>query len=46
MVVLDDESIGYIYERANKGSTHYWDELLFARLNLDWLHQRAETFQE
>jgi len=31
MVVLNDQSIGYIYERGDKGSTHYWDELHFAR---------------
>lgn len=37
MVVMDDLSIGYIYERAEKGSTHYWDELHFARFNLEWL---------
>jgi len=32
-----DKTIGYIYERAEKDSTHYWDELHFARFNLDWL---------
>ncbi len=37
IVVLDDQTIGYIYERADKGSTHYWDELHFARFNLEWL---------
>lgn len=37
MVVMDDLSIGCIYERADKGSTHYWDELHFARFNLEWL---------
>jgi sialidase-1 len=37
MVVMPDHSIGYIYERAEKGSTHYWDELHFARFNLEWL---------
>jgi sialidase-1 len=37
MVVLADGNIGYIYERADKGSTHYWDELHFARFNLEWL---------
>jgi sialidase-1 len=35
--VLDDMSIGYVYERAEKGSTHYWDEVHFARFNLEWL---------
>lgn len=37
MVVLGDGTIGYIYERGAKGSTHYWDELHFARFNLEWL---------
>jgi sialidase-1 len=37
IVVLEDNTIGYIYERADKGSTHYWDELHFARFNLEWL---------
>ncbi|MDZ4288006.1 MAG: sialidase family protein [Prosthecobacter sp.] len=37
MVVLDDLTVAYIYERADKGSTHYWDELHFARFNLEWL---------
>jgi sialidase-1 len=37
MVVLDDQTIGYVYERADKGSDHYWDELHFVRFNLEWL---------
>lgn len=37
LATLDDGSIGCIYERADKGSTHYWDELHFARFNLEWL---------
>ncbi len=37
LVVLDDHTMGYIYERAEKGSDHYWDELHFARFNIDWL---------
>jgi sialidase-1 len=37
MVVLDDNTVAYVYERADKGSTHYWDELHFARFNLEWL---------
>ena len=36
-VVLDDMTLGYVYERGEKGSTHYWDELHFARFNLEWL---------
>jgi sialidase-1 len=35
--VCDDHTIAYVYERAEKGSTHYWDELHFARFNLEWL---------
>ena len=37
MVVLDDKTIAYVYERADKGSTHYWDEVHFVRFNLEWL---------
>ena len=37
MVVLDDMTIGYVYERGEKGTTHYWDEIHFARFNLEWL---------
>lgn len=43
MVVLDDHTIGCIYERADKGSTHYWDELHFARFNLEWLTNSKAT---
>lgn len=37
VVVLNDGTIGCVYERGGKGSTHYWDELHFARFNLNWL---------
>ncbi len=37
IVILDDMTIGYVCERGDKGSTHYWDELHFARFNLEWL---------
>ena len=37
LVILDDMTIGIAYERGPKGSTHYWDELQFARFNLEWL---------
>ena len=37
IAVLGDGSIGIVYERAEKGSTHYWDELHFARFNVEWL---------
>ena len=42
IAVLDDHSIALIYERGDKGSTHYWDELHFARFNIEWLtHPRT-----
>ena len=37
LVVLDDLTIGLVYERGDKGSTHFWDEIHFARFNLEWL---------
>jgi sialidase-1 len=37
LTVLEDGTIGYVYERGPKGSTHYWDEVHFARFNLEWL---------
>jgi sialidase-1 len=37
MVVLPDHSIACIYERGEKGTTHYWDELHFAHFNLEWI---------
>jgi sialidase-1 len=43
IVVLDDMTIGYVYERGDKGSTHYWDELHFARFNLEWLTDGRDT---
>lgn len=43
IAVLDDKTIGFIYERADKGSTHYWDELHFARFNLEWLTNGREA---
>lgn len=38
LVVLDDETIGVVYERGcDSTTTHYWDELWFAHFNLEWL---------
>ncbi|MCX6907969.1 MAG: sialidase family protein, partial [Verrucomicrobia bacterium] len=37
IAVLDDGTIGLVYERGEKGSTHYWDELHFACFNLEWI---------
>ncbi len=45
MVVLDDMTIAYVYERAEKGSTHYWDELHFARFNLEWLTSGQDSLK-
>ncbi|MBM3891780.1 MAG: exo-alpha-sialidase, partial [Verrucomicrobia bacterium] len=43
IAVLEDGTIGLVYERADKGSTHYWDELHFARFNLEWLTNRKDA---
>jgi sialidase-1 len=43
MVVLDDMTIGYVYERGDKGTTHYWDEVHFARFNLEWLTDSRDS---
>lgn len=45
LVVLDDGTIGYVYERGDKGSTHYWDELHFARFNLEWLTDGRDSLK-
>lgn len=37
IAVLDDMTVGLVYERGPEGSTHYWDEIQFARFDLDWL---------
>jgi sialidase-1 len=37
VIPLDDGTIGMVYERGPKNSTHYWDEVQFARFNLQWL---------
>ncbi|HCN76931.1 MAG TPA: hypothetical protein DIT13_07030 [Verrucomicrobiales bacterium] len=39
IAVMTDGSIAVVYERADKGSSHYWDELHFARFNPDWITQ-------
>lgn len=45
IVVLADRTIAYVYERAEKGSTHYWDELHFARFNLEWLTNGKDSLK-
>ncbi len=37
IAILDDGTIGIVYERGPKGSRHYWDEIQFARFDLGWL---------
>ena len=37
LTALGDGTVALIYERGAKGGTHYWDELHFARFNLEWL---------
>jgi sialidase-1 len=46
MVVLPDQTIAYVYERGEKGTTHYWDELHFARFNLEWLTDRRDSLEQ
>ncbi|HEX4130543.1 MAG TPA: sialidase family protein [Pirellulales bacterium] len=37
IAILPDRTVAYVYERGDEGSTHYWDEVHFARFNLQWL---------
>jgi len=47
LVVLDDQTIGLIYERGMDPTTpHYWDELWFARFNLEWLTDGKDSLKE
>lgn len=43
MAVLDDGTVGIVYERGPKGGKSYWDELQFARFNLEWLFDPPHT---
>jgi sialidase-1 len=45
IAVLDDGTVGLVYERGDKGSTHYWDELHFVRFNLEWLTWNAPAMK-
>ncbi len=36
-VVLDDGTIGLVYERGPAGGTRYWDEIAFARFDRAWV---------
>jgi sialidase-1 len=40
IAVLDDHSVAVVYERGDKGSTHYWDELHFVRCGIEWTESR------
>ncbi len=46
LVVLDDMTIGIVYERGPKGSDHYWDEIHFARFNLEWLSYGKDALKK
>ncbi len=47
IIVLDDHTIGLVYERgAEPTTTHYWDELWFARFNLEWLTEGQDAINE
>lgn len=47
LVVLDDRTIGLVYERGkDAATTHYWDELWFARFNLEWLTDGKDSIRE
>ena len=37
IAILDDMTIGLVYERGPADSVRYWDEIQFARFNLAWL---------
>lgn len=43
LTVLADGSIGIVYERGPKDSVKYWDEIQFARFNLEWLFAPPHT---
>lgn len=43
LTILADGTIGLAYERGPRGSTHYWDEIQFARFNLEWLFAPPHT---
>lgn len=45
IAVLDDGTIGLVYERGDKGGTHYWDEVHFTRFNIEWLTSEVVTLR-
>jgi sialidase-1 len=45
MVALADGTIGHVYERGARGTTHYWDEIHFARFNLEWLTDNRDSLK-
>ncbi|MBI5381795.1 MAG: exo-alpha-sialidase [Opitutae bacterium] len=43
LTILSDGTIGLVYERGPKDSVRYWDEIQFARFNLEWLFAPPHT---
>jgi len=37
IVLLDDGTIGVVFECGDAGTTHYWTRLMFARFDVDWV---------
>ena len=47
LVILDDKTIGIVYERGKDAKTpYYWDELWFARFNLEWLTDNKDFIRK
>jgi sialidase-1 len=47
LVILDDQTIGIVYERGKDAETsYYWDELWFARFNLEWLTDNKDILKK
>ena len=43
IAILPDGMIAMVYERGQKGTDHYWDEIQFVRFNRDWLFAPPHT---
>lgn len=43
LAILPDGTVGLVYERGPKDSSRYWDEIQFARFNLEWLFSPPHT---
>ncbi|MEJ5995630.1 sialidase family protein [Pedobacter sp. Du54] len=47
LAVLNDQTIGIVYERGKDATTpYYWDELWFARFNLEWLTEGKDSIKK